>query len=169
MPLKENINPLEGSKIQWSRIALYFIGVIFVLLASVAVGTVLYLNTFADKVYPGVSIGSQYMGGKNHSEIKNILENFNDKIFKDGLVVILPASHREVVLDLNTDGSPDNAIELIKINSEETAQQALSIGRHGSWWQRAFWPLYYRWFGYRLPAVIQTDRGQLLQIGRAHV
>ncbi len=123
-----------------------------------------YLRAFEGKVYPGVSIGSEYMGEKSFDEVKSLLEDFNNKLFTDGLSVMLPESGKIINLDLSTDVSPDNAVEFVKINTEETVKQISEAGRDGNWRQNIITPLRWRLAGRQATAVVLVDREALIKI-----
>lgn len=163
MTLIENINPLEVKKTNWLRIGSYVAGLFLIVVIGVGVGMFGYARAFENKVYPGVYIGSEYIGGKNFEEVRSLLENFNNKLFADGISITLPESNKVVKFDLSANVSPDNIVELIKINTEETVKKVSEFGRDGAWWQNILNPLYYRFFGQQFSAITLVDQGSVIK------
>lgn len=163
MSLIENLNPLEEKKINWLRIGSYVAGLFLIIIIGTGIGMVSYLHAFEGKVYPGVYIGSEYVGTKSFAEVQSILENFNNKLFADGLSVVLPESNKVVSLDLTADGSPDNTVELVQIDIDATMKKVAAVGRDGDWLQNIFAPLYYRFFGEQFTATVIADEGAVMK------
>lgn len=154
MSLMENINPLEKKKINWHRVGLYIAGLFCIIVIGFSVSVVSYLYAYEGKVYPGVYIGSEYVGEKSFDEVKYLLEDYNNKIFNDGLSIVLPESNKVINLDLSDNVSPDNIVELVKIDTDATTKQILQIGRNGNWRENILIPIYYRLTGRQINAVV---------------
>lgn len=163
MSLAENLNPLEKKKINWHRVGLYIAGLFCIIVIVFATGAVGYLHAYEGRVYPGVYVGSEYVGEKSFAEVISLLEDFNNQLFKEGLSIVLPESNKVVNLDLSDNISPDNIVELAKIDTEATAKQIAAIGRSGDWWQNILEPFYYRLTGQQFNAIVAMNEEAMVK------
>lgn len=104
----------------------------------------LYAEWYAGRVYHGVRVGGYDLGGLKAAEVKNFIENINDRYAKEGiqLIVAAPGGADRRSLFKPVSGS-DATEEVVRLDSDAAAAGALSAGRAGNIWQRLFFPAFY--------------------------
>jgi vancomycin resistance protein YoaR len=107
---------------------LYLAAVFFILADIVVASYFAFEEYYKDKIYPGVSLGQIYLGGKTADEAKNILETkFND-ISQNGVQFNYGQSVTTIT-PIITSFNGDIALQVINFNSDETVSRAFGIGR----------------------------------------
>lgn len=103
-----------------------------------------YQQYYKDKVYPGVSIGSYQIGGMQEEEVTDFVENFNNRIAKEGVDFYFINISSTEKFKINAVPADDSSVEWVRIESEGLALSAMSIGRTGKFWQDLWLPIYLR-------------------------
>lgn len=118
----------------WPKIVGTAAGVIILIGLVAFFGSILYREAYKNKVYPGVYVGSFSLGSLTKIEVKQFIENVNNRITKEGLVlsVVGPdgAKHDQKLITI-TEG--ENAVQLIQLDSNQLAEAAFAIGRSPGW------------------------------------
>ncbi len=122
-------------------------GIIFTLVFLFAGSCLAYVKFYEGRVYPGVYVGNYHLGGLNETEIKNLVETFNSRLFKEGLnFFVKDLSGHRTNLKFNNIKSADAAKILVEVDGEKLARDALAVGRaerrarHEKW----LMPFFYR-------------------------
>lgn len=123
----------------WQRIWAIVV-VIFVMFAVFFTGLFAYASSFQDKVLPGVYIGNIPIGGLGGGEVKEILENMNDKLTQEGMrfQVTTPEENVDFVIYPVAVSEGGDSIDLMKIEVDEEVQRLLSHRKEGDMFTRAF-------------------------------
>lgn len=135
-------------------------------LAVLIFGAVLANAQFYEgRVYPGIYAGNYHLGGLNSEQIKNLIENYNNRLSREGLTFAvsgLDGTEHQVVV-ANMRGAGDTATELLRVDSVRLVEKAMGYGRKGNWWQNIYEPWRYRFFAPRFITadVIADDKGFL--------
>ncbi len=133
--------PDKGNKKVLIRIASIAAVIVGVLLVVVG-GSFFYERSYRGKAYPGVGAGQYKLSGLTAHEIKNGIENFNNRYSREGLVLdVTDAQGQPHQLKFETVVSGDNGVELIRLDGEALAAEALAIGRQHPYPFRLFEPL----------------------------
>jgi len=94
---------------------------------------------YIDRVYPGVYVGDYNVGGFKVQDVKNLVENFNNRLSRDGLeFTALDAKNQPVNFKINSISAGDPAVEIIRLDSDAVSAEAVKMGRTGSL-LRQFW------------------------------
>jgi vancomycin resistance protein YoaR len=129
------------------------------MLGAIIVGGVwYYINSYQDRVYPGVKIGQYDLGGLTKKEVKNFIENINNRFANEGIEIIIDSEVGPNV-KINTVASGESAFEMFRIDSDAVSIAALRAGRRGENTNAYFDPLYLRFFPSELivPVVANDD------------
>ncbi len=127
---------------------LKIIGIIFLIVLTVFLilgGIVFsYEKSYNDRVYKGVYIGNYHLGGMKKTEIINFVEAFNNRLVSEGIrFYYIDENNKKNIFKIDTfTKGEDNSIELVKLNSQSLAQQAIQIGRSNSWFNNFFNPAF---------------------------
>lgn len=131
----------------WLRITLKVFGAVFVLcllLAGTAFG---YKEYYKNKVYPGVYVGQYHIGGMTNGGLRDFIENYNNRIAKEGLDFSYANSNNEPNdLRMNVVSADDSSVELVRINTDNVVDEAMAQGRTQSFWKNFVLPIYIRLF-----------------------
>ena len=55
-----------------------------------------YLKIYENKVYPGVYAGQYHLGGMTAAEVKGLVENFNNRLWREGIDLLAVDSRGEI-------------------------------------------------------------------------
>jgi len=155
--LKEKIAEILPVKKKTHRLrnALITVGAVFVFCLMVIGSAFAYRQVYKNKIYPGVFVGSYPLGGMTADEAKEFIENFNNRIAKEGLdFTYISTSSADSDLRQNTVSADDSSVDLVRIDSEKVVALAMSQGRPQSLWRGLYEPVYIRFFS---PSVISAD------------
>ncbi len=142
------------SKIGGSKNAMIGVG-IFLFLVLVFFGSASAYNmVYKNKIFPGVYVGNHHMGGLTALEAKDFMENFNDRIAKESLDFNFTKENRINNFKLSPISADDSSVEMIKVDSDNSAVKLLSVGRSGNFFINLWQPLYVRLFSER---TVQVD------------
>lgn len=121
-----------------------------------------YVAVYQNRIYPGVQIGSYDFGGLSASELKVFIENLNTRYAKEGISLLVTNSPQsENSATINTLTSGENAVEVVKIDSELLSNQALRLGRGGKWWENFVQPIKMRIFPQHIDAPVVVNESVL--------
>lgn len=142
---EEKVQPnLVGAKKNYIKKALVAIGAILILVAVFFGVSFVYGKVYKDKVYPGVYLGQYHVGGMTQIEVRDMVENFNNRIAKESLDFNFKKDDQSLSFKLDVISAEDSSVEMVKVNSETTAAKLLAVGRQDGFWNSLWQPLYYR-------------------------
>ena len=125
-----------------------------------------YLALYEGRVYPGVMVGDTDIGGMTKREVKNFIENINNRYANEGIDLLLGESGNEKHVKISTVISGDSAVETVRIDSDQLSQAAISVARNEKNSKRWFGPLLLRLASFRLgvPVIINDKalRGEVI-------
>lgn len=129
----------------------FFLLVIFIALSF---GT--YDMVYNNEAYPGVRIGGYNVGGMSHLELKDLIENLNNRYAKEGIELALEKNSGRAHVKINTVASGESAVEMVQLDSEALSLAALKVGRTGELWRNFFGPIKYRFnpINLQVPVII---------------
>ncbi len=149
---------------------------IFILAIGGAVGLVLllflvvysYKQHYKQQVYPGVWVGTTPLGGLTKPEVVSFIENVNNRLAKEGIRFrVIDHNGRQHNVRVPLVVTADSGGDLIHLDSEQAARQALAVGREGPWWQKLFEPLYRHFFAVRaITAPVVVDEQNMVEVLR---
>ena len=169
--LIKNINPVKCES-YWKRNLFIGLGV-FLVLGLLAFGNALAYNAFySGKIFPGVYVGQHSLGGMTELEVKDFIENFNNKIATESLNFNYRSFSKtppqgdgqkdSISQDFKFSVVPtdDSSVEMIKLSSDSSAIRLMSAGRSGGFWENLWQPLYFRLISSRYDSadVVMEDR-----------
>jgi vancomycin resistance protein YoaR len=124
------------------RVVLGVLGALVVVVGGVIGGIALYNMSYDSKVFPGVKVGMLDLGGLSRNEVVALIETANNRYAKEGVTLSftdLKGQAQSVVI--NTVVAGDTSSEILQLDSESTAREALNQGRTGSVLTRFLAPL----------------------------
>ena len=126
-------------------------------------GTAIYARVYRDQVYPGVYAGTYHLGKMTSHEIVDFVEGLNNRLAREGLTFLVSdktgAINRVELPTILPQG--DNSLELVRLNSEELARQAVGFGKNGNLAGRLFAPWKLRFVPMSLPAPVFVSEQEL--------
>lgn len=167
-------SPTPSSK--RSRRFLYCVlgGVVVLILVSVAVLPFAYERTYQNRIYPGVYIGKEYVGGMTRAQALAVLEKKNAALLDDGIHFAVssatgdPVSFSVIPFAYLADRSeipvstsaPDGSVVFAAVDTQKTLAQSYAIGREGSFIERMRSVLQIRLQSIHVPAAVTVDPGE---------
>ncbi len=143
--MTEISNFVSGAK-QWKKKAAIGAGIFLFTILIFMAGAALYRDAYAQKVLPGVYIGTHHLGGLTHDQLQEMIENFNNRIAKESLSFSFEHNGEPQSFAISPISTEDSAVEMVAINSEETAVKVLAIGKSGNFLLDLWEPLYIKFF-----------------------
>lgn len=133
-------------KRSWRKTFLIIFGIVFVVAVLFFSFALAYAQFYKNRIYPGIYIGKYHIGGMTTTELKEFIENFNNRIAKEGLVFSYYKDGKLDHLKLSVMSADDSSVELIKLDSDKAAQDALAAGRSKSFFKNLWQPVYFSFF-----------------------
>ena len=162
--IQEQLPPKKEKKLLRILLtSLVIIGSLAVLIFGVVLANARF---YEGRVYPGIYAGNYHLGGLNSEQIKNLIENYNNRLSREGLTLSVSGldgtEHQVVVANMRGEG--DTATELLRVDSVKLIEKAMGYGRKGEWWQNLYEPWRYRFFAPQfIPANVITDEKGFLE------
>lgn len=127
----------------WRRPALLAAGVFLFLALVFFGGGALYRSLYTDKIFPGVYLGTHHMGGLTKAQAKDFIENFNNRITKEGLSFsfVVDGTKRSISVPAIT--TDDSSVEMISVHSDVTVEKLAQAGRSENFLQNLWQPVYF--------------------------
>ena len=102
-------------------------------------GLIAYANSYPNKVLPGLSLGGVPVGGMTDVELKEYLQQMNDKLVQDGLHFSIETPEGK---DTNFVMYPvvvteTNSVELLTIDIDKEVDRLVGYGKQGNLFSRA--------------------------------
>lgn len=127
---------------KWQRPALIVAGIFLFLVLVFFGGGALYSSLYKDKIFPGVYVGSHHMGGLTKAQAKDFMENFNNRVAKEGLDFVFMADQEKKNITVPAIATDDSSVEMISINSDVTVERLAQAGRSDNFLQSLWQPIY---------------------------
>lgn len=153
----EVVVKVETKKMATWPIALYIGGAVLLIVGGLSY----YQLAFANRIYPGVAVGSVPLSGYTQDQTEEILRQVWNNYTRTGLT--LEVGQKNVVLTnlVISATDPDLTYELIKFDPEIAARSVYNIGRQGNWLSKLFTPIYLSVVGKKiskLPVEVELER-----------
>lgn len=146
--IKEKIKailPFKEEKHRRFRTVLKIFGIVFAACLLIAGSAFAYAEYYKNKVYPGVFVGQYPIGGMTEGGLRDFIENFNNRIAKEGLDFSYTDNNNEPnQMKMNVVSADDSSVELVRIDTDNAVDEAMAQGRTGSFWKDLFLPAYIR-------------------------
>ncbi len=120
-----------------------------VLIIFTVVGARAYNSFYNGKIFPGVYVGRHALGGMTEPEVKDFIENFNNRMAKESLDLFYQKENVAEQFKFNVISADDSSVEMVRLDSDSSASKLMSAGRGGTDWQNLWQPLYYRFISRR--------------------
>ncbi len=130
-------------KRQWLKNVLKILAVVLFLTIVLAATAFAYQKYYENRVYSGVFLGTYDLGGMKKEELKNFVDNLNDRLIKENVNYYLVENGNrqdfkvETILLMGEDSLP-----LITFYSDEFVNKVMTFGREKNNWQKYFDPLW---------------------------
>ena len=149
---------------KWKITAFILVGFLF-LVILIAGGDWGYLKIYENKVYPGVYAGQYHLGGMTAAEVKGLVENFNNRLWREGIDLLAVDSRGEIKkIEIDPFISSESVTPPVILDSDDLAARALLTGRSGSWWERQIAPWEMRLLSpRRLPVKTIVDKNSFFE------
>lgn len=151
----KEIVPIKQRK--WQRPALIVAGIFLFLVLAFFGGGALYGNIYKDKIFPGVYLGQHHMGGLTKVQAKDFIENFNNRLIKEGLDFAFMADQEKQSITVAAIAADDSSIEMISVNSDVTVEKLVQAGRSEKFLQNLWQPVYFLINNKTIPAETIID------------
>ncbi len=135
---------------------------LFLVFGFLALGIMAYGAIYQERIYPGVRIGDYNIGGMSRFELKDLIENLNNRYAKEGIDINLEKDSGIQKVKLNTVGFGESAVEMVRLDSEALSRAALQVGRAGDTWQQFFGPIGYRFNPVTLSVPVVMNKSVLV-------
>ncbi len=151
---------LISAEKSWKKNSLIGLGIFLILGLIFFTSARSYSAFYKERIFPGVYIGQNYFGGMTEKEAKDFIENFNNRIAKESLEFSFKKNNTSQYFKFSAVPTNDSSVEMIKINTDNSAAKLMAVGRSGSFWRKLWQPLYFRLISPRreLSDVIIEDR-----------
>lgn len=146
----------------WKRNTLVATGAFLFLAVAFFGGSFAYSALYKDTIFPGVYIGDHHFGGLTKNQARDFIENFNDRIAKEGLDFNFTGDAGVQNFKLPTVYADDSSVELVGINSEATVDALVRVGRSSSFLGNIWQPIYLRLFGKKIVDAQVTIEDKLM-------
>ncbi len=108
------------------------LGVVMVaVLVGALSGLVAYNQTYRQRVLPGVYLGSVPVGGLTKDEVRQTVENYNNRLTREGINLQVTASNTNTVVNLKEALLINNDF-IVSVNALRAAEDAVAIGKSNS-------------------------------------
>lgn len=146
--------------------ALIALALILFLSGALVAGSWAYQKKYESRVYPGVYAGSYHLGGMTAAEVKGLVENFNNRLLREGLDLLATDSQGAIKkIEIASLISNESVNQPVVLDSEDLAGRALAVGRVGNWWGRLSAPWETRLLSpRRLTAKAIVDKAAFLEV-----
>lgn len=147
------------TKRKWPKIALIVFLCVFFLTVVKAGFLFGYREFYKNKIYPGVYAESFHIGGITREEARDLVENYNNRLVREGIdFSVIKIDGERVDFKLNNLDAGDSQ-ELVKVDGEQLVAQAFQIGRDGHWFSNLWRPVALRvvWPKVLNPAVVLDE------------
>ncbi len=134
----------------------------FLVFFFLALGILAYGAIYQGQIYPGVRIGGYNIGGMSRLELKDLIENLNNRYAKEGIDINLEKDSGIQKVKLNTVGFGESAVEMVRLDSEALSRAALRVGRTGDTWQQFFGPISFRFTPVSLSVPVVANKSVLI-------
>ncbi len=139
-----SVSPESQPQQHIARRILIILVSLFALIGLSFAGLGAYAKTYMERVLPGLHIGTVPIGGMDRTELKQFLDDMNDKLIAEGLHFSLKDSPETKELVLYPIAEQGNAIELIRIDMDQAVDTLLQYGKQRGQVQQALNILRYR-------------------------
>ena len=107
---------------------LYLAAVFFIFIDLAAASYFIFEEYYSNKIYPGVSLGQVYLGGKTADEANIIVEAKLNDLNQNGVQFVYDQSVATIT-PIITSFNGDIALQVINLNIDETVKRAMAVGR----------------------------------------
>ncbi len=162
-PIKYLASPSFQERFKkWLKKVSLFLLIIFLLLIATFF---VYQRSYAGQVYPGISLGQFKLGGLTAEQVRQFLKPVVDQVENQGLVFKAQSEKgnkkiavKPVLIALS---DPDLSRRVITFDLDATIDQAMAIGRQGSWLEQIKEIVAAQSNNYYLKAVVQVDEQEI--------
>ena len=151
-----------GSFKRWLRGGFSFLLILIVVLLLITLG---YQRVYANKVLPGVSLGTLKICGMTSDQLRNIIKPMVDKVENQGLLFRANSDlgQKDIVIKsvLIALSDPDLSRRVMTLDLDATVHRAMMVGREGSLFNQIGQTFQARANGYPLSAVFQMDEQEI--------
>jgi len=143
----KKIVPIEFNHHPWrTRVIMAGFVFLFLLVGSIG-GSWAYTILYKNKIFPGVYLGNHHIGGLTKDQAKEFVENFNNRIAKEGIDFKYTDTNNTVRdFKLPSVSAEDSSVEMVKLDSNRSVEQLFAIGRSGNVITNLFQPVLLRFF-----------------------
>jgi len=131
-------------KYQWLKNVLKVLAIVLFLIIGLTASAFAYQKHYENRVYPGIFLGTYDLSGMKKEELKNFVDNLNDRLIKEDLnYYLIENGNRqdykvETILLMGDDSLP-----LLTFHSEEFVDKVISYGREKNNWQKYVTPFWF--------------------------
>ena len=100
-----------------------------VLIIFTVVGALAYNSFYNGKIFPGVYVGRHALGGMTEPEVKDFIENFNNRMAKESLDLFYQKENVAEQFKFNVISADDSSVEMVRLDSDSSASKLMSAGR----------------------------------------
>ncbi|MFH0818424.1 MAG: VanW family protein [Patescibacteria group bacterium] len=127
------IEAVKKGKKKFLLIISILIGVILILASVALIVYFIWENKYENLVYPNVYVSNQDMSGKTYLEIFNLIDEVKQDYNDNGFIFFYDGQTTKIPVSYAKDASAGIIVDILKIDSQATANAAYEVGRTGNW------------------------------------
>ncbi|HBU06822.1 MAG TPA: hypothetical protein DEB09_01945 [Candidatus Magasanikbacteria bacterium] len=163
--VEEKAKKIFKMPVFWRRF-LFTVIIVAVIFGLGFSGLVAYSYYYADRVLPGINIGSIPVGGMDREELRNFINKMNDKMVAEGIKFKYAKDNQSFEFVVSpVSGVDSGAVELVRFNLDEEIDKIINYNKAGNFFiknVRAL-PTYFSASSLKLTTV-EIDRDRLISI-----
>jgi len=128
---------IQGKK---NNFVVFFLTTFFLLLSATTLYSLIFNYWYQGRIFPGVFVGSTYVGGKNFDQASKKLNDDFYQFEQNGFTYQYNQNTIKIDPTIISPTDPDLVYELIKFDNKSSVVKALRVGRSGFWWQKIYGP-----------------------------
>lgn len=145
----------------WKRWFFFTVAIFFVFIILIIAVILIYGEVYANKIYPGISVGYVDLGGHTFAEARQLLINLTAGINKDGILFIAKTESQyketRITPTVISASDPDLSREILFFTFEKTLDKAWQIGRQNDFLTRLEEQFNALFYGYNINLDYQID------------
>lgn len=126
------MKPTKAKPSPWRHLGLYSMYTLGGMVIISLCGVITYLGYeyyYKNKLYPGVTIAGQALGGKTYPEVAVMIDTYKTELTESGLQFHYADHTYTAPVAANDESDPSVTVPIVAIATDETAQAAFALGR----------------------------------------
>lgn len=143
---------------------LYLVTIFLIILTLLIITAFTYIETYADRFFPGVKINNQSLSKLSHAQAINLFQEQVDNFTEQGLTYIFNNQKKIIHPTLPATSDPDVSYTIISFDVPKTAEAAYLVGRKKGYRKNFIEQMWALIFGYNLALKFEFNQQEFLKI-----